>query len=163
MDLTVGARLRGFFSLGPFNRGDYNIIPHEKNDVRYSIYEKFPNIIVSCLYCWNDLPIFLARDYSFTRSGIYPYTIEDEKIVAALIEKSGDKAKESLNEYIKSKTNPIQKNVIYFLQPLADLSPAPFIEGMLQVWLTKAHLDGLNLSKTLEKMMQVLISVRLPP
>ena len=108
MDLTIGAKLKGFFSLGPFNRGDMNFIPsNENNDVKKSIYEKFPNIIVSCLYCWNDLPIFLARDYSFTRSGIYPYTIEDEKIIAALIERSGDKAKESLSEYINSKTNPI--------------------------------------------------------
>ena len=96
----MGSRLKGFFSLGPFNRGDYAIIPHERNDVRHSIFEKFPNIIVSSLYCWNDLPIFLARDYSFTRSGIYPYTIEDEKNVAAIIEKSAE-GKESLHEYIK--------------------------------------------------------------
>ena len=139
------------------------MIIHENTDVKNSIYDKFPNIIVSCLYCWNDLPIFLARDYCFTRSGIFPYTTEDEKLIAAVIEKSGEKAKESLENYIRSKTNPIQKYVIDFLQPLADHSPHNFIEGMLKVWLTKAHLEGLNLSKTLEKMMQMLISVKLKP
>jgi hypothetical protein len=54
---------------------------HENLDVKNSIYEKFPNIIVSCLYCWNELPIFLARDYHFARCGIYPYTNEDEKLI----------------------------------------------------------------------------------
>ena len=72
------------------------MIIHENTDVKNSIYDKYPNIIVSCLYCWNDLPIFLCRDYAFTRSGIFPYTAEDEKLVAAIIDKSGDKAKESI-------------------------------------------------------------------
>jgi len=83
------------------------MIVHENTDVKNSIYEKFPNLIVSCLYCWNDLPIFLARDYAFTRSGIFPYVANDENLIAAMIDKSGDLAKESLEEYIKSNTNPI--------------------------------------------------------
>ena len=59
---------------------------YENLDVKNAIYEKFPNIIVSCLYCWNELPIFLARDYNFARCGIYPYSNDDEKLISALVD-----------------------------------------------------------------------------
>jgi hypothetical protein len=57
--------------------------------------------LVSVLHGWNDLNIFLAREYFFMRSGVFPYTSEDEKAVATMIEKSGEKAKDRFEEYIK--------------------------------------------------------------
>jgi hypothetical protein len=53
---------------------------NEENALRDSIYADFKKIIVSLMHCWNDLhEIFVTRDFNFTRSGIYPYTIDDEK------------------------------------------------------------------------------------
>lgn len=89
--------------------------------------------------------------------------MDDEKLLAAIIDKAEPQAKESLMEYIKAKTNPIQKYVIEFLRPLAETSPHNFLEGILLVWMNKNNLSGLNLNKSLEKMMQILISVRLKP
>jgi hypothetical protein len=89
--------------------------------------------------------------------------MDDEKLLANIIEKSEPRAKESLVEYIKSKTNPIQKYVIEFLRPLAETSPNYFLEGILLVWMNKKNLVGMNLNKSLEKLMQILISVRLKP
>ncbi len=109
---SLGEKLRGFFGGGAVTQRGTNIVMHENADVKNSIYEKFPNIIVSCLYCWNYLPIFLARDYNFARCGMYPYTQDDEKILGAMIEKSGEK---DFDEYIRANTNQIQKNVIDFL------------------------------------------------
>jgi hypothetical protein len=80
--------------------------------------------------------------------------------LGAMIEKSGEK---DFDEYIKANTNQIQKNVIDFLQPLAEHSIPNFIEGILNIWLTKSHLDGQNINKSLEKMMQILISLKLTP
>lgn len=116
---------------------------------------------MSCLHCWNDLPIFTAKNYYFSRSGIFPYNMDDEKLLATSIDKS--EGKDSLQDYIRVKTNPIQKYVIEFLRPLAETSPHNFIEGVLLVWMNKSNLDGLSLNKSLEKMMQILTSVRLRP
>ncbi len=83
------------------------MIVNENQGIRDAIYLEFQNIIVSCLYCWNDLPIFTPKNYYFSRSGIFPYNMDDEKLLAAVIEKSEPQAKESLMDYIKAKTNPI--------------------------------------------------------
>lgn len=49
------------------------------------------------------------------------------------------------------------------MRPLAETSSANFLEGMLAVWMNKKSLGDLNVNKSLEKMMQILISVRLKP
>ncbi len=92
---------------------------------------------------------------------MFPYNTDDEKILSTIIDKSGEKAKESLVEYIKSKQNPIQKYVVEFLRPLSETSTHNFVEGILLVWMNKKNLVDMNLNKSLEKMMQILISVRL--
>lgn len=33
--------------------------------IRETIYSDFKKIIVACLHCWNDLPIFTTRDFNF--------------------------------------------------------------------------------------------------
>lgn len=110
------------------------------------------------------MPIYTPKDYYFSRSGIFPYSTDDEKLLSGIIEKCEDpRAKDSLSEYIRSKTNPIQRYVIEFLRPLAETSPHYFLEGILLVWMNKKNLVGMNLNKSLEKMMQILISVRLKP
>lgn len=79
--------------------------------------------------------------------------MDDEKLLAATIEKSDPRAKEYLSEYIRSKTNQIQRYIIEFLRPLAETSPHNFLEGILLVWMNKKNLVGMNLNKSLEKMM----------
>ena len=51
-------------------------------DIKRSIHQNhLPNIIVSCIQCWNDLAIFDWADYHFTRHGMFAYCQEDnEKI-----------------------------------------------------------------------------------
>jgi hypothetical protein len=67
--------------------------------MRDSIYADFKKIIVSLMHCWNDLPIFVTRDFNFTRSGIYPSSIEDDKAMNATIERWARTPPEnSLNE-----------------------------------------------------------------
>lgn len=69
---------------------------NDENLIRDTIYSDFKKIIVACLHCWNDLPIFTTRDFNFQRSGIYPYTSDDEKTVNSMIEKSYEKHKEQI-------------------------------------------------------------------
>ncbi|CDW85800.1 n-terminal domain-containing protein [Stylonychia lemnae] len=158
-ELTFGERLLGYFGTGPFKKGAEFTVTNENTAIREPIYKEFQNIIVSCLYCWNNLPIFTAKDYLFSRSGIFPYNMEDEKLLSSSIEKS--EQKETLQNYINSKANLIHKFVIDFLRPLAQTSSPYFIEGILFVWMDKKNLTGMNLNQSLEKMMQILISVRL--
>lgn len=46
---------------------------------------------------------------------------------------------------------------------MAETSPNNFIEGILLVWIHKGNLAGMNVNKSLEKIMQILQSVRLKP
>ena len=66
-------------------------------------------------------------------------------------------------DYIRQKTNAIQRYVIDFLRPLAETSPHYFVEGIMLLWMNKKNLMGMNLHKALEKIMQILQSVRMKP
>ncbi len=48
--------------------------------MREAIYNDFKRIIASFMHCWNDLPIFSVRNFNFARSGIFPYSSEDDKL-----------------------------------------------------------------------------------
>jgi hypothetical protein len=51
-----------------FGGGNDGLVPLGNNDenlVRETIYSDFKKIIVACLHCWNDLPIFTSRDFNF--------------------------------------------------------------------------------------------------
>jgi len=87
-ELTFGERIKGLFSTGPFKKGGEFTVTHDNQAIRDPIFKEFQNIIVSCLYCWNSIPIFTAKDYIFSRSGIFPYNMEDEKLLSANIDKS---------------------------------------------------------------------------
>ena len=43
--------------------------------------------ILSGIDTWKDLPVFLVRDYLFSRNGVCPYAEQDEKKVIQMIEK----------------------------------------------------------------------------
>ena len=91
--MSFGERLKGLFGGGSFKKGEFIVI-NERQEIKEAIYQEFQSIILSCLYCWNDLPIFIARDYLFSRSGVFPYTAEDEKLMAQIVDKATEKAKE---------------------------------------------------------------------
>ena len=82
---------------GSGNEGAGILGSNEETLIRDAIYSEFKKIIVACLHCWNDLPIFTTRDFNFQRSGIYPYTNDDEKTVNSMIDKSFEKYKEQLS------------------------------------------------------------------
>jgi hypothetical protein len=77
----IGKTLFGGSSEGPV------LGNNEENQIREAIYQDFKKIIVACLHCWNDLPIFTTRDFNFSRSGIFPFSSEDDKLVNQMIEK----------------------------------------------------------------------------
>jgi hypothetical protein len=71
---------------------------NEEQVLRDAIYGEFKKIIVSLMHCWNDLPIFTTRDFNFTRSGIYPYSGEDDKAMNNTIERWAKAQQDSLND-----------------------------------------------------------------
>ena len=59
------------------------------------------------------------------------------------------------------RTNPVQRQLLDFLRPLSDTSSNQLIEGFLMVWMDKKNLDPqTNLHKALEKIMQLLQSIK---
>ena len=83
----------GFFGklskfLGGINEGVQMLGGNNDEQVlRDAIYGEFKKIIVSLMHCWNDLSIFTTRDFNFTRSGIYPYSGDDDKVMNQTIER----------------------------------------------------------------------------
>ena len=73
--------------LGGGNEGPVLGGNNDEQSLRDAIYTDFKKIIVSLMHCWNDLPIFTTRDFNFTRSGIYPYSAEDDKAMNQNIER----------------------------------------------------------------------------
>ena len=57
-----------------------------------------------------------------------------------------------MSDYIKMKTNPVQKLVLDFLRPLNDACSNQLIEGILLVWMDKKTIQG-NIHQSLEKIM----------
>jgi hypothetical protein len=88
----IGKTLKAVFGGG--NDVPAVFLNNDEHLIRETIHSEFKKIIVASLHCWNDLPIFVTRDFNFQRSGIYPYTAEDDKLVNAMIEKTFGKYKE---------------------------------------------------------------------
>ncbi len=80
--------------LGGGNDGAVVLGANDENQIREAIYQNFKKIIVACLHCWNDLPIFTARDFNFQRSGIFPYSSDDDRQVSAMIDRTYERMKE---------------------------------------------------------------------
>ncbi len=50
---------------GGGNDGTAVLGANDESQMREMIYKDFKKIIVACLHCWNDLPIFTTRDFNF--------------------------------------------------------------------------------------------------
>jgi hypothetical protein len=50
---------------GGGNDGTVVFGTNDENLIRETIYSDFKKIIVASLHCWNDLPIFVTRDFNF--------------------------------------------------------------------------------------------------
>lgn len=67
----------------------------------------------------------------------------------------------SLGDYIRMKTNSVQRQLLDFLKPLSDTTTIQLVEGFLMVWMHKKNLDpSMNLNKSLDKIMQLLQSMK---
>jgi hypothetical protein len=79
-------------------------------ETKKSLYEKLPEIFVSCIHCWNHISLLNWNDYHFTRHGMFAYNQEDTHKINRIM-KNKKKEMESYytfeellqNEY----TNPI--------------------------------------------------------
>lgn len=77
---------KGFFSSGAFKKVA-ELTNNSGEELKLAIYNKLDKILVSCLNCWGELPIFLYKDYFLMRSGVLPYSIEDDKEISIKLEK----------------------------------------------------------------------------
>lgn len=92
-----------------------------------SIFKKFKDIIVSCIYCWDQLAIYIPKDYSFTRSGVTPYKEIDETLMIAMIEEQVNKKSDfSFDDYALTSLNSVQVKVNNFLKPINFKFPSKF-------------------------------------
>lgn len=120
-----------------------------------------PEVLVSCIHCWNHLTLFNWNDYHFTRFGMFAFNQEDTRRV---LEKLRKKRKEqdqldTFEEKLQQNMNLIQKNIIALLRPIAKKIPEQLVEGALNVWLKKSLLNGLNINRSYEKIIQMLVCV----
>jgi hypothetical protein len=83
--MTILGKVTKFFGGG--NDGP-SITQSDEQLIRESIYGEFKKLITSVVHCWNDLPIFVPRDFHFLRSGVFPYTTADDLEMSQLIQKS---------------------------------------------------------------------------
>lgn len=57
-------------------------------EVKGVIHERLRDVIVSCIYTWNQLPFLSMTDYHFTRYGMFAYSSEDTKKIMDEIKKN---------------------------------------------------------------------------
>jgi len=141
---------------GIFGGGETSYFaPDIFNDIRKQIYEKLPQVFVSCIYCWNHVPLFNWNDYHFTRHGMFAYNHEDtRRVIDKLRVKDRDGVNQmvSLEQNVMQNCNDIQKKVILLLRPIAKKVPDQFIEGAVQVWIKKTSLgEQLPINRSYEK------------
>ena len=68
--------------------------------------------------------------------------------------------KQTLEDYMNSNLNAIQKKVLQLLRPIAKKIPDQFIEGTLNVWLRKSLLGNVDINRSYEKIIQILICIQ---
>lgn len=168
-------------SVSLFNT-DYNLFA----DVRKTIKEKIKDIFISSIYCWNHLSLYDWNDYHFTRHGMFAYYQDDntklqrkirivkndpkddltQRFGEALKKKFDQNPKQiqekkiqTLEESFNQFSNPIQKQIIKLMRPIAKKIPDQFIEGALDVWLKKKNLGNVDINRSYEKLIQMIVSV----
>ena len=65
----------------------------------------------------------------------------------------------SLDQILNDIANPIHKKVLQLLRSIAKKVPNQFIDGALNVWLRKSLLGKVDIHKSYEKIMQMLVCV----
>jgi hypothetical protein len=131
----------GFFS-GLFSGGENNYFaPDTFGAVKAMIYEKIQHVFISCIFCWNHVELLNWNDYHFTRSGMFPYTQEDNRRIQEKLRQFNEGKPLSWEENLQTQSNGIQKKIIALLRPIAKKQPDQFIEGALNVWLKKSLLE----------------------
>jgi len=74
------------FSLFGFRFGQGTQTLQSTDEVQDEILkENVYMLILSVLNCWNDLSLYNARNYFFTRLGVFSYSTEDDKKMTSLI------------------------------------------------------------------------------
>ena len=130
-------------------------------EIKKKIHENLSTIMVSCIHCWNDLPIFNWSEYHFTRHGMFAYCPEDNKRIneSLKVPKDDDEEYFTLEEILNRSQNAIQKKIIELLRPIAKKIPDGFIDGVLQIWLNKSLVGELKCNKNYKKLIQILVCV----
>jgi|TARA_B110001450_G_C17564337_1_gene458124 hypothetical protein len=91
----------GFFNL--FGGGETSYFaPDVFTEIKKMINDKLPSIFVSCIHCWNHLPLFNWQDYHFTRHGMFAYSPEDNR---KIIEKMRQKRNRTDEHFMSFEDN----------------------------------------------------------
>jgi len=97
---------------------------------------------------------------------MFAYHNEDNKRINEMLKKKRENLKEnekntvhSLDQILNDLANPIHKKVLQLLRSIAKKIPDQFIEGALNVWLRKSLLGKVDIHKSYEKIMQMLVCV----
>ena len=67
--------------------------------------------------------------------------------------------------YLKENFNPIQQSIISFFDPIAISNPQQIVFGFLENWKVSSNFEahGLNKNESCEKLIQMLLSMQIPP
>ena len=93
-----------------------------------AVAEKSDQILSACLNCWNDLDAFRAREFFFTKLGVFGFNEDDMVTIDKRLKDNqghGKKGKASRSSNKKPKShlqkcsNPIQWKLIQMLRPIA--------------------------------------------
>ena len=79
-------------------------------ETKETLYEKLPEIFVSCIHCWNHISLLDWSDYHFTRHGMFAYTQEDTHKITRIMKKKkqGMESYYTFEELLQNEhTNPI--------------------------------------------------------
>ena len=64
--------------IGIFSSEGEQIQPESNAAIREAIFDKSDTILEACINCWNDIDIFRAREFFFTKLGMFSYNVEDK-------------------------------------------------------------------------------------
>lgn len=81
-----------FFGSGENTGGIFNNDPF--NETKVQIHKMLEQVFVSCMYCWNHMPMFQFNNYQFTRNGIFAYTQEDNKRINDFYKRTREEMKQ---------------------------------------------------------------------
>lgn len=48
-----------------------------KDAYKRQIHNRMTDILISCIYCWNDCDLYDWKNYNFSRKGIFPFYEQD--------------------------------------------------------------------------------------